>query len=336
MANIKYKVCVLTLTYANRWQFLEQVLNRVLAFEHIIQVVVVNNASLYNVSERTAGMNDTRVTVLNNDENLGSAGGYKQAIDYALKNTDADFIWLLDDDNVPEPNVLPNLLRMWGEIPGENDEKALFCLRDDRPTHVKIAKGEDPSRYYLVKNSFMGFSLFNILRNRYYKMSDKGKEQRSYKKYVQMPYVPYGGLLFHHSMIEVIGLPNADFFLYVDDSEYTYRITQNKGAIWLVPSCRVVDVDKSQGIGYQKKLFHSKLLDQWSFRTFYTLRNWVYFYSLMAVQNNLTFKINKALYLTYLKVISLFSSKTEEYKKLRSAVNDGLNGKLGKVKPEKF
>jgi GT2 family glycosyltransferase len=336
MANIKYKVCVLTLTYANRWQFLEQVLNRVLAFEHVIQVVVVNNASLYNVSEEVAIMNDARVTVLNNDENLGSAGGYKQAIDYAVKNCDADFIWLLDDDNVPEPNVLPDLLGIWDEIPGDNNKKALFCLRDDRPIHVKIAKGEDPSRYYLVKNSFMGFSLFNILRNRYYKLSDKGKEQRTYKKYVQMPYVPYGGLLFHHSMVEVIGLPNTDFFVYVDDSEYTYRITQNKGAIWLIPSCRVVDVDKSQGIGYQKKLFHSKLLDQWSFRTYYTVRNWVYFYSGAVIQNNLLFKINKTLYLAQLRIISLLSSKTDQYKKLRSAANDGLNERLGKVNPEKF
>jgi GT2 family glycosyltransferase len=336
MANIKYKVCVLTLTYANRWQFLEQVLNRVLAFEQVTQVVVVNNASLYNIAEHAAGMNDTRITVLNNDENMGSAGGYKQAIDYALKNTDADFIWLLDDDNVPELNVLPDLLSMWDEVPGDNNQKALFCLRDDRAVHVKIAKGEDPYRYYLVKDNFMGFSLFNILRNRYYKLRDKGKDQRPYKKYVQMPYVPYGGLLFHRLMVDMIGLPNADFFLYVDDSEYTYRITQNKGAIWLVPSCRIVDVDKSQGIGYQQKTFHSQLLDQWSFRTYYAVRNRMYFYSRVAIQNNLVFKINKALYLAYLQVISLFSSKTEQYKKLRSAVNDGLNGRLGKVNPEKF
>jgi GT2 family glycosyltransferase len=336
MANIKYKVCVLTLTYANRWQFLAQVLQRVLAFEQVTQVVVVNNASLYNVSEQAAGMNDSRVTVLNNDENIGSAGGYKQAIDYAHKNIDADFIWLLDDDNVPEENALPGLLHMWDEIPGDNNKKALFCLRDDRATHVKIAKGEDPYRYYLVKDNFMGFNVFNILRNQYYKLRDKGEDKRAYKKYVPMPYVPYGGLLFHQSMVEVIGLPNGDFFLYVDDSEYTYRITQNKGTIWLVPSCRVVDVDKSQGIGYQKKPFHSHLLDQWSFRTYYAVRNRMYFYSRVAIQNNLVFKINKALYLAYLQIISLLSSKAEQYKKLRSAVNDGLDGRLGKVNPQKF
>jgi GT2 family glycosyltransferase len=336
MANIKYKVCVLTLTYANRWQFLEQVLNRVLAFDQVTQIVVVNNASLYNVTEYTAGINDGRITVLNNDENIGSAGGYKQAIDYAHKNTDADFIWLLDDDNVPEENTLPGLLRMWDEIPGENNKKALFCLRPDRAVHVRIAKGEDPYRYYLVKDNFMGFNVFRILRNQYYKLRDKRRDDRAFKKYAQMPYVPYGGLLFHKTMVDVIGLPNEAFFVYVDDSEYTYRITQNGGAIWLVPSCKIVDVDQSQGIGYKSKPFHSHLLDQWSFRTYYAVRNRMYFYSRVAVRNNLMFKINKALYLAYLFIVSLLSSKAQQYKMLLSAVNDGINGKLGKANAEKF
>src|SRR5882762_4403893 len=104
----------------------------------------------------------------------------------------------------------------------------------------------------------------------------------------------------------------------------------------LVPSCRIVDVDKSQGLEYKRKPFHAQLLDQWNFRTYYAIRNRMYFYSRVAIQNNLVFKINKALYLAYLQIISLLSSKAEQYKKLRSAVNDGLNGRLGKVNPEKF
>ncbi len=336
MANIKYKVCVLTLTYANRGQFLNQVLKRVLSFEQVTQVVVVNNASVYSVSDDIAQLGDDRVIVLNNAENIGSAGGYKQAIDYACKNTDADFIWLLDDDNVPQENAMPGLLQMWSETPGDNDKKALFCLRPDRVTHVKIAKGEDPYRYYLVRDNFMGFNIFRILLNQYYKLRDKKKDDRPLKKYVQMPYVPYGGLLFHRLMVDVIGLPNDDFFLYVDDSEYTYRITQNKGAIWLVPEYKVIDVDQSQGIGYKKRLFHSHLLDEWSFRTYYSVRNRMYFYTRVAVSNKLMFKINKGLYLGYLFIVSLLTSKTQQYKMLVSAVNDGINGKLGKANAEKF
>ncbi|RQO75587.1 family 2 glycosyl transferase [Pedobacter sp. KBW06] len=326
----EYKVCILIVTYGNRWHLIEQVLKQVLIFEQVTDIVVVNNASCYNVSECTARMGDGRLTVLNNSENLGSAGGYKQGITYIHKKNEADFYWLLDDDNVPEENTMSTLLDIWDEIPGNGGKKALFCLRDDRTPHVKIAKGEDYSRYYLIKDNFMGFSISNSLPNKYYKLQDMRKDTREYKRYVQIPYVPYGGLLLHKLMIEVIGLPNTDYFLYADDSEYTYRITQNNGTIWLVPSCKIIDVDKSQGFLYKKKVFHSYLLDQWSFRTYFTVRNLVYFHSCVAIQNKVMFQINKILFLAYLKVISILSSRTKQYKKLRSAVDDGLNGRLGK------
>lgn len=336
MAKIKYKVCVLTVTYANRWQFLEQVLKRVLAFEPVTQVVVVNNASLYNVSSHVAGIADSRVTVLNNEENTGSAGGYKQAIEYATGQTDADMVWLLDDDNLPEADALACLLDNWDNIAGPANKKALYCLREDRLPHVKIARGEDPLRYYLVPDNFMGFSLFNILKNQWYKLSDKFKHPTAYLDKVTMPYVPYGGLLMHRSLVAAIGLPNQQLFVYVDDSEYTYRITSHGGLIWLIPSCKIVDIDKSQGLTYQKKAFHSHLLDQWGFRTYYAVRNRMYFYSRVAVKSPFMFKINKKLYLTYLQFLSLLSSKQKEYNKLLSAVEDGLQGKLGKVNQEKF
>ena len=151
-----------------------------------------------------------------------------------------------------------------------------------------------------------------------------------------MPYVPYGGLLMHKSLVADIGYPNERFFLYVDDSEYSYRITQNGGTIWLIPSCKVIDIDKSQGINYQKKLFHSQLLDEWTFRTYYHVRNRMYFYSRVAIKNKFMFAVNKVLYLAYLQTISVISAKQSAYKKLLAAVNDGLKGNLGKANPEKF
>jgi GT2 family glycosyltransferase len=336
MAKIKYNVCVVTVTYGNRWNFLKQVLTQTLSFAEVAQIVVVNNASGYNVEENVKEFNSEKITVLNNTENLGSAGGYKQGINYAGKNSMADFIWLLDDDNVAEANVLTNLLNAWDEIEGANNKKALFCLREDRAAHIKIAQGESPNRYYLVPDNFMGFHIFNILNNQYYKFRDKFGGQKQFKKYVQMPYVPYGGLLMHQSILTKIGLPNEAFYLYVDDSEYSYRITQNNGAIWLVPSCKIIDVDQSQGLNYQPKLFHSRLLDQWNFRTFYAVRNRLYFYSRVAVKNKLMFGINKTLYLMYLKITSLLSSNPKQYQQFLAAVNDGLEGRLGKANPQKF
>ena len=56
MANIKYKVCVLTVTYGNRWRFLQQVLRRVLGFAEVVQVVVINNDSDYSVLKEASAL----------------------------------------------------------------------------------------------------------------------------------------------------------------------------------------------------------------------------------------------------------------------------------------
>lgn len=336
MANIKYKVCVLTVTYGNRWRFLQQVLQRVLSFAEVVQVIIVDNASEYLVVKEALALQDLRLKVITNAENKGSAGGYKQAIEYAHHHVNADFIWLLDDDNLPEENALTILLNYWEKISGKNNEKSLFCLRADRKPHIKIAQGGNPNRYYLVPNNFLGFSFTRIFYNQFLKLQDRFKNQQKFKDYVEIPYVPYGGLLFHKSMIDKIGYPNEAFFLYVDDSEYTYRITQSGAKIWLVPTAKIVDIDQSQGINYRKKIFTSQLLEQWNFRIYYHLRNRLAFYTPITVKNKFLFKLNKFLFLNGLKLISIASSKQKEYKKLLTAVNDGLSDNLGKADPDKF
>ncbi|RYE26969.1 MAG: glycosyltransferase [Sphingobacteriaceae bacterium] len=336
MANIKYKVCVLTVTYGNRWRFLQQVLQRVLSFAEVVQVIVVDNASEYSVLKEASALDDNRVKILVNAENKGSAGGYHQALKYANENIAADFFWLLDDDNLPDKNALKILLEDWEKLPGGNDEKALFCLRADRKPHVKIAQGENPNRYYLVPDNFLGFSLKRIFYNQFLKLKDRFVAEKPFQNQVKIPYVPYGGLLLHQEMLTKISYPNEAFFLYVDDSEYTFRITQNNATIWLIPAAKVVDIDPSQGINYQKKLFASPLLDQWNFRIYYHIRNRLYFYSPVTIKNRWLFNLNKMLFLGGLKLISILSKKQNAYKKLLKAVDDGLAGNLGRADPSKF
>jgi GT2 family glycosyltransferase len=330
---MQYKVCVVTVTYGDRWKFLSSILMRVLSLPQVCRVVVVNNASDYAIESKIA---DERIALINNANNEGSAGGYNQGIQFALNNVNADFIWLLDDDNLPYEDALSELLKHWQTINGGNKEKALFCLREDRLAHVNIAKGEPAGRYYLKQDNFLGFSVLRILNNQLYKLRKRLKKETAFLPYTQIPYVPYGGLLMHKQMVEQIGFPKAEYFLYVDDSEYTYRITESGAAIYLVPSAKIQDIDKSQGINYKKQLFRSQLLDLWSFRTYYHVRNRMDFYTRVAVKNKFMFNLNKALYLGFLRLISITSNKKSAYKKLVIAVNDGLNGKLGKAGQEKF
>jgi len=336
MANLKYKISVLTVTYGNRWIFLNEVIKRVLSFAQVTDLIVVNNASTYDLNSEIRVFGDSRITVISFDQNKGSAGGYKAALKEAHLHTNANFYFLLDDDNVPAVDAIDKLIVGWEKKGSFNTLTALYCMREDRIAHARIAAGEDPYRYYLVPDNFLGFSVFRIAYNQLRKLKDKFKRGIKPKAMAKIPYVPYGGLFVPRSVIDQIGYPDERFFLYVDDSEFSFRITERAGAIWLVPGADVIDIDKSQGVTYKKRLFASVLLDQWSFRTYYHVRNRLFFYTRVAVKNKLVFLLNKFLLMSWLKFLSIVRGQQAQYRKLKAAVNDGLNGNLGQADSNKF
>ena len=112
MGITQHTVCILTVTYGNRWQFLEQVLKRAAGFEQVGDIIVVDNASVYDVAAKAKTISD-KITTITDPENLGSAGGYKMALEYGVTYTKADFFLLLDDDNVPDEGATRVLLDEW-------------------------------------------------------------------------------------------------------------------------------------------------------------------------------------------------------------------------------
>ncbi|WP_461450613.1 glycosyltransferase [Mucilaginibacter sp.] len=341
MPKIENKTCAITVTYGNRWHLVNQIINRLLRLDHISNIVVVNNGSGYNVKEKLNELNDDRVILVDCEENLGSAGGYNRGIAYAHQNTDADFFWLLDDDNLPEEDALAALLNSRSEINMPNDQLALLSLRTDRELDHKFAHGADPYKYYLIPDDFLGFSFLRIGRNKLMKLVQKRKQQSTVVNQmldkVKMPYAPYGGFFFHREMADKIGYPDERFYLYVDDEEYTYRVTGNGGSIWLIPASKINDIDTTDvRVEYKLSQFSSKYLDLWNFRMYYRVRNSIYFHKKTTLKNPVIFNINKMLFLGKLKALSIISSKQKEYSEFVAAVTDGLQGKLGKATWKNF
>lgn len=331
MALKAYKICVVTVTYGNRVRFLKQQLEKLLSEEYISFVIINDNASTPPVSNWIN--HHQKIKLITQKQNMGSAFGYHEALKYAIHNTDANFFWLLDDDNVPEADTLTNLLRYWNELPGGDDLKALSCLRPDRSIHQKILRGANPSDYYLVPNNFMGFHLWRIVKNQLRKFNNKSGQLRQYAK---MPYVPYGGFFIHREGINRIGFPDKRFFLYVDDSEYTHRITKEGGCIYLISCAVVKDVDPSQGINYKGSFFRSKILDLWNFRTYYQVRNRIYFYSRETIKRKWIFWLNKKLYLLALLCKAILNGQLKQYHNFKKAVEDGTKENLNIGDPKYF
>ena len=89
------------LVTSNRCQLLERCIKHLkLQTKEPYEILVVNNGSTDN-TEFFLKKNNIKFI---NQNNLGSAGGWHTAIDYAIKNN-FEYIWLMDDDGYPEKYV---------------------------------------------------------------------------------------------------------------------------------------------------------------------------------------------------------------------------------------
>lgn len=335
-------VTVVTVTYGDRMHLLEQVLEAVGALDRndaITSVLVVDNGTPPQTRERLRALAATcpRLRVLRSGSNLGSAGGYALGLSEAF-TSDATHVWLIDDDNRPEPDALVRLL----EAAREHPKAALLALRTDRPQLIALAEGTADTSVFGRPNSFLGFSVTSLpskIRARFCPTGAPTRSTRS--RHPVIPFAPYGGLFAPRQILAAIGLPRTDFYLYGDDHEYTFRLTQNGISILLVPLSRLVDVDRSwnQDVSSSSTFISPYLrrhLDGMTLRRLYFyVRNRAYFETRM-LSSGPEYWLNVAFYLSLLcftalvgSVVTLSLSPIRSLLTVLRGAGDGFLGRLG-------
>jgi GT2 family glycosyltransferase len=231
-------VCCVLVTYGDRFHFLEDVVHALLG-QAVNRIFIVDNGSTANSRDRLEelkGRCPEKIRIIQLPENTGSATGYKAGMKEAYRCGDCEFIWLLDDDNMPQGNALEVLIENWKSLRGGKDKDiALLSLRKDRKLFLDISTGVPVSKCFRRRSSFLDFHILDLpsialRRALHRRMTGSGKGAGK----AVIPFAPYGGLFFHKSLLDRIGYPNEDFFLYHDDSEFTYRITALGGSIYLI------------------------------------------------------------------------------------------------------
>ncbi|QWK12256.1 MAG: glycosyltransferase [Aquificota bacterium] len=332
-------VFVVTVTYGNRFHLLKQVIDSAL-LEGVSKIIVVDNNSAPESRERLKAyeeeLGNEKIKVLYLDENYGSAGGYKIGLEEAYKDPNCEFIWLLDDDNYPMNGSLKNLLDFWHSLKIENKEEkiALLSYRFKKEQLAREAMIRNKPELILgLKNSFLGFhikelhrKIYRYLRRRF-KLKGNIVEKESDKKFGIVPVAPYGGLFIHKNILNKIGYPNEDFYLYADDHEWSYRITRTGGKIYLILDSKIDDLELSWHVSKSAKETAFSIISKGNhYRVYYSVRNRVFFEINNLVDNKMIYWIN---IFVYLLLISF--SSTKNIKLLIKAVKDGYRGKLGKV-----
>ncbi|CAN5356815.1 glycosyltransferase [soil metagenome] len=157
-------------------------------------LVVVDNASDLPVAA-PAGAHLVRI-----DRNTGGAGGFTVGIAEALRVFDADFVWLMDDDTVPTPTALEQLLAVQRTAP---TSARLFGSRvvwtDGRPHPMNMPR----VRPFVSRPAVAAAAAHHAYPVRS---------------------ISFVSLLVDARAIRELGLPIAEYFLWNDDFEYSSRI----------------------------------------------------------------------------------------------------------------
>ncbi len=221
MSGVQRNVVAVVVTYGDRRTLAARTCEALLA-EGVDRLIVVANGCIPEVVHELRS--STSLEVLPLSQNTGSAGGYYAGLVAALR-TQHEFIWLMDDDNLPGRGCLQKLVAAI-----EPRCSAAMPMRSEPIFQRSLSGIQLPG-----PGSFMYFDLGewigNVVRIR---RSGPVKE---------LAYAPYGGLLVRAEAVRRAGLPDFMRVLYEDDSDFTERLTKCSGAIQFVPSAHVSDMD---------------------------------------------------------------------------------------------
>ena len=75
------------------------------------KIYIINNCSTDGTAGYLAQFNNhNKITVVNLPKNIGGAGGFNHGTKLAVKEG-AGYVWLMDDDTIPEPDALEHLVK---------------------------------------------------------------------------------------------------------------------------------------------------------------------------------------------------------------------------------
>lgn len=289
------KLGVVIVTY-NRLELLKECvdacLNQTVPFEKIF---IVNNASTDGTFEYLATFKkNSKVVVINSEENLGGAGGFHLGISEAIKS-DIDYLLIIDDDAIIDHKY--------------NEYIEPHMVKNE----VSAFSGT------VMTDGKIQFEHRRHMDNRF--KCDYSVESEYQKDYFDYELATFCGLYVSTDIIKKIGLPEKDFFIWFDDTEYSIRINKYS---------KIRNINKAS-LNHKTKIAVNR---GYNWKSYYSIRNQIiilkkYFAKSILIR----FELNVYLHIIYSKIMSLFKNKNY-YKAVaamyHNALVDGKNGKLGK------
>lgn len=288
---------VVIVTY-NRLELLKECIQNVegqsIGINHI---VIVDNNSTDGTKEYLSLFNQNakyRIILLN--DNKGGAYGFYEGIKSAIALLD-DWILLIDDDAIIEKDYLFNISKYI-------DEKTCLAYSGAVKTNGEIYTRHRTRLKY----------------KKCYQLSSVPIKEYA-ANYFWCDSATFCGLLFNRKIVDLVGLPNKDYFIWEDDAEYCLRF-KNYTLIKNINSAVLNHKTNAK-------------FDVFSWKSYYGARNSLdiakKYYGLFGI-GYCMLHIEGRILLYILKEVRHFRCKqiVRVFCLYKDAIKDGLMGKLGK------
>lgn len=254
-------------------------------------VLVVDNASTDNTDVfMLKNCPDIKYVKLEN--NVGSAGGQHYALKYGYENG-YDFVWTMDDDGLPDRHCLEYLYN--NNLGGKN------CIFNSIVLDI-------------ANQDLLAFGIY-----------DNGKLINSVnginKTIIEGWISPFNSTLIHRSVIDKIGYPKPELFIWGDEQEYFFRAKKMGVSLYTITKSIIEHPSSS------KNMMHADIELEDCWKLYYLVRN-LKFYQKHKYNVLLVYPINIATFAYYIYHILLYQ-KTNKFRKIKLITIAYIHGLFG-------
>lgn len=186
------------------------------------EIIVINNAS--NDGTEKWLEEQEGITVIH-QENLGSSGGQWRGIREAYQKNH-DWFWCMDDDTIPESDALKAMLVT---KEASLDSTGLLC------SMVKWTNGDTHNMN--IPNADFDRLLYKVWNDNNFREAG----------ILPISSCSFVSVLIARRAVEEVGLPLKEFFIWLDDAEFTLRISSSFHCYQVIKSIALHDTVMNTG-----------------------------------------------------------------------------------------